>query len=456
MAKGLTVLSRLVTETLSGQSRARYTMKTALQAIAFKSQTHPKHQFENLYGLLNSDLLIQSWGQINKRSAAGVDGITAIHYRPKLAENIERLTEQLKSKRYRVDDVKRINIPKSNGKTRALGLPTLNDKIVQQSVSQILQSIWESEFLCNNYGYRPNKSAHQAVHSLTLNLQFKGYGYIVEADIKGFFDNMSHDWLMKMLKLKIKHQAILNLINQWLKARIVTPEGQKIKPTSGTPQGGIISPILANIYLHYALDIWFEKQVKPKMKGRAMLIRYADDFVVAFQYQHDAKRFYKVLAKRLNKFNLAVAPEKTHLKRFSRFHPSGAPNKRFGFLGFEFYWDKDHKGEARLRRCTSRSKHKGMLNELYLWIKQNRHKRLNTSMVELRRKLIGIQNYFGLPDNSRSLGSLYNFVLHSLYKWLNRRSQRHSFNWKGFKDMLRYFQIEPLRVSKRAILVDWY
>ena len=235
----------------------------------------------------------------------------------------------------------------------------MEDKLVQQSVSQILQSIWENEFLRNNYGYRPNKSAHQAIHSLTLNLQFKGYGYIVEADIKGFFDNMSHQWLIRMLNLKIKDKAILNLINQWLKAKVQLPNGQKIKPASGSSQGGIISPILANIYLHYALDLWFE-----------------------------------------------------------------------------CYWGKDHQGEPRLKRVTSRKKHKLMLSTLYQWIKQNRSKRLNILMPKLKRKLVGIQNYFGLPDNSKSISRIYNFVLHSLYKWLNRRSQRHSFNWRGFKDML--------------------
>lgn len=431
-------------------------MTTTLQAIAFKTQTHPKHQFENLYGLLNSDLLYQSWGQLNKQSAAGIDGVTTQDYQQRLTENIDKLNQQLKSKRYRANAVKRVEIPKANGKTRNLGLPTVEDKLVQQSVSQILQSIWETEFLPFNYGYRPNKSAHQAIHSLTLNLQFKGYGYLVEADIKGFFDNISHNWLMKMLSLKIKDKALLNLINQWLKAKVQLPKGQKIKLTSGSPQGGIISPILANIYLHYALDLWFEKQIKPRMKGRAMLIRYADDFVTAFQYRQDAQLFYRILGNRLRKFNLELAKDKTHLKRFSRFHPSGHPDRSINFLGFECYWGKDHQGEPRLKRVTSRKKHKTMLSELYQWIKQKRSKRLNILMPMLKRKLVGIQNYFGLPDNSKSISRIYNFVLHTLYKWLNRRSQRHSFNWHGFKDMLGYFQIKPLRVSKRLITVDWY
>jgi group II intron reverse transcriptase/maturase len=399
-------------------------------------------------------LLHRSWGQINKKSAAGIDGITSSDYLPRLSENITCLQNSLKQKTYRASDVKRVLIPKSNGKLRPLGLPTLNDKIVQQGVSQILSSIWENDFLRSSYGYRPAKSAHQAVHSLNLNLQFGGYGYIVEADIKGFFDNMNHNWLMKMLKERINDEALLKLIGQWLKARIKTPEGNYIKPIKGTPQGGVISPVLANIYLHYALDLWFEKCVKPSLKGKAMLIRYADDFVVAFQYRDEARAFYQGLPERLREFDLEVAPEKTHIKRFSRFHPSRTRN--FQFLGFEFFWGVDRNGEPRLKRQTAAKKHKAMMTDIYCWIKNNRSKRLNILMPMLRRKLIGVQNYFALPDNGRSVSSLYNHVLHCLYKWLNRRSQKRSFNWNGFKDMLRYFQIHPMRVSKRYIAVDWY
>ncbi len=402
----------------------------------------------------NSDLLIQSWGQINKQSAAGIDGVKPSDFKQRLPENIKRLRDQLKQKTFRVGDIKRVYIPKSNGKLRPLGLPNMDDKIVQQGVSQILESIWEQDFLPNSYGYRPRKSAHQAIHSLKLNLQYKGYGYIVEADIKGFFDNMDHPWLMTMLSQRIEDKALLNLIKQWLKARIKTSDKGFEKPSSGTPQGGVISPILANIYLHYGLDLWFEKRVKPTLQGRAMLIRYADDFVVAFQYRHEAAKFYRELPKRLKKFNVDVAPEKTNLKRFSRFEPG--KTRCFQFLGFEFYWDNDLNGKARLRRRTAAKKHKATRQMFYDWIKQNRHKRLNRFMPILKRKLKGFGNYFALLDNSRSVNDVYNFVLHSLYKWLNRRSQKRSFNWLGFKEMLRYFQLEPLRVSKRFVMVDWY
>lgn len=429
-------------------------MTTELDNIAFKARTHPKHRFQNLYGLLNTDRLYQSWGQLNKQAAPGIDGITINNYQQRLPENINSLSRDLKQKCYRANDIKRIFIPKSNGKQRPLGLPTVDDKLVQQSVSQILLSIWEQDFLRNSYGYRPNKSAHQAVYSLGLNLQFKGYGYIVEADIKGFFDNLAHDWLMQMLRQRIDDKSMLNLINQWLKARIKSPDGIFTKPSSGSPQGGIISPVLANIYLHYALDLWFEKKVKPKMHGRCMMIRYADDFVCAFQFAEDAGRFYKVLPKRLKKFNLDVAEDKTSLMRFSRFHVGR--KRHFVFLGFEFYWGVDANGKARLRRRTAVKKQKATLSEYYQWIKTKRSLKLREWLPQLKRKLLGFRNYFGLPDNSRSLSNLYSYVLHTLYKWLNRRSGRQSYNWSNFKKMLTYFQIEVLKVSRRNVLVDWY
>jgi group II intron reverse transcriptase/maturase len=429
-------------------------MTTTLNNITFKAHTHPKHRFQNLYGLLNTDRLYESWGQLNKQAVPGIDGLTINSYQQRLSENINRLSLALKQKCYRANDIKRIFIPKSNGKQRPLGLPTVDDKLVQQSVSQILQSIWEQDFLRNSYGYRPNKSAHQAIHSLTLNLQFKGYGYIVEADIKGFFDNLDHDWLMEMLKQRIDDSAILSVISQWLKARIKSPDGVFTKPTSGSPQGGIISPVLANIYLHYALDLWFEKKVKPAMEGRCMMIRYADDFVCAFQFSKDAERFYRVLPKRLKKFNLDVAEDKTSLMRFSRFHVGR--KRHFVFLGFEFYWGTDANGKARLRRRTAVKKQKATLSEYYQWIKAKRSFKLKEWLPQLKRKLLGFKNYFGLPDNSRSLANVYSYVLHTLYKWLNRRSGRVSYNWSDFKKMLTYFQIEVPKVSKRSVLVDWY
>lgn len=429
-------------------------MTTALDAIAFKAQTHPQHRFQNVFGTLNADALYRGWANLNKQSAPGIDGVTAAQYEAQLADNIHTLADRLKQGHYRAGTIKRVFIPKGNGKLRPLGLPTLDDKIVQQSVSEVLQSIWEQDFLRNSYGYRPHKSAHQAVHGLQLNLQFRGYGYIVEADIKGFFDNMDHAWLMRMLRQRIDDQRLLSLIGQWLKAPIRTPEGACEKPHKGTPQGGVISPVLANIYLHYVLDLWFEYKIKPALQGRAMLVRYADDFVVAFQYHRDAEDFYRALGPRLATFGLELAPEKTALKRFTRFQPGYA--RRFEFLGFEFYWDTDRSGEARLRRKTAPKKHKAALQTLYDWIKRHRHQRLSTLIAGLKRKLAGFYNYFALVDNGSSVWRVFSHVLQSLHKWLNRRSQRRSFTWQGMKEMLAQFGMRPPRIYKLKVAVDWY
>ncbi len=430
-------------------------MTTALQAIAYKAMTHPKHVFQNLSALLDEGLMFESWGQLKKGAASGIDNIDAARYFKQLSTNVKGLVDKLKRGAYRANRIKRVYLDKATGGQRPLGLPTLEDKIVQQSVAQILSGIYEADFLPNSYGYRPKRSAHGAIYSLRLNLQYKGYGYVVEADIKGFFDTVDPAWMQRMLQQRIDDKRLLSLIQQWMKAEVVEPTGQVVKPTQGTPQGGVISPVLANIYLHYVLDLWFEKVVKPRCRGRAMLIRYCDDFVVAFQLRHDAEAFYRVLPKRLGKFNLALAPEKTRLIRFSRFHPG--KRRCFHFLGFEYYWSKDRKGEARLRCRTSTRKQRKLMSSLYQWIKLNRHKRVGVLLMELKRKLVGIANYFGLPDNSRSLNRLNGHVVRSLYKWLNRRSQRHSYNWLGLKALLANYAIKPMRVWKRPhVIVDWY
>ncbi|MDH5217408.1 MAG: group II intron reverse transcriptase/maturase [Gammaproteobacteria bacterium] len=430
-------------------------MTTALQAITYKAQTHPGHVFQNLSALLEEDLLYESWGQLKKNVAPGIDGVDAQTYSEELSTHITTLTDKLKRGAYRANRIKRVYIDKASGGQRPLGLPTLEDKLVQQSVAQILSGIYEADFLPNSYGYRPKRSAHGAIHSLRVNLQFQGFGYLVEADIKGFFDTVNHSWLQRMLKQRIDDKRLLTLIQQWMTAEVVEPSGKVSKPDQGTPQGGVVSPVLANIYLHHVLDLWFEKVVKPKCQGRAMLIRYCDDFVVAFQLRHDAQAFYRVLPQRLAKFNLAIAPDKTQLIRFSRFHPG--KHRCFRFLGFEFYWSKDRQGEARLRCRTSTKKQHELMSSIYQWIKLNRHQRSNVLLPMLKRKLVGVANYFGLPDNSRSLIRLYRHTLHSLHKWLNRRSQRHSYNWAGLKALLGHFGIQPLRVWKRLnIVADWY
>ena len=292
-------------------------VQTSLQAIANKAASQPGYRFRNLYGMVNEEMLLDSWRYIRKDAAYGVDRVSAADYEQNLATKVHQLVEDLKEKRYRAQLVRRQYIPKANGKVRPLGIPATQDKLLQLAVKRILEAIYEQDFYRCSYGYRPNIGALDAVDKLTLKLQFGKYHYVVEADIKGYFDNIDHQWLLKMLARRVDDQALLRLIAKWLKAGVLETDGQVVQPSTGTPQGGIISPILANVYLHYALDEWFQKVVKPHCRGEACLIRYADDFVCAFENQADAQRFHEVLGKRLGKFGLELSAEKTQVIAFS-------------------------------------------------------------------------------------------------------------------------------------------
>jgi group II intron reverse transcriptase/maturase len=398
--------------------------------------------------MLNENFIAESWVELNRKSAPGFDRVTAKDYARNIKGNIENLVERLKKKHYRAKLVKRVFIPKGNGKMRPLGMPVTEDKLLQKSVARILTAMYEQEFLGCSYGYRPGKGALDAVQDVTINLQRKKFAYIVDADIKGFFDSIDHDWLIKMLELRINDKAFIGLIRKWLKAGILTPEKMVIHPVTGTPQGGIVSPILANIYLHYALDLWFEKVVKRHCEGEVYLCRYADDFVVSFQYARDAEAFYKVLGKRLNKFGLELAEDKTRIIKFTRFRKeSGA---RFDFLGFEFSWGIDRKGLDVIKRRTSRKKLKVSLNNFKEWCKEIRNCRLRKIFGLLNSKLRGYYNYYGVIGNFDSLREFFSQAMKMLYKWLNRRSQRKSFNYKGFNEMLKHYAIEKPRINNVA------
>jgi len=424
-----------------------YHKPTSLRGIAKTASFNKQHRFRNLASSLTPEFLKLGWQRLNKQAASGVDGITANDYQRNLDENLQQLSWRLKSKRYKAKLVKRKYIPKENGKERPLGIPALEDKIVQSACALLLNAIYEQDFLNMSYGYRPRRDAKLAVSELTFQLQYGVYGYVVEADIKGFFDNIEHDWLLKMMSLRIADKAFLQLIAKWLKAGVLEPDGLILHPETGTPQGGIVSPILANIYLHYALDIWFEKVVKQHCDGKAIICRYADDWVCAFQYQRDAQRFYDVLPKRLEKFNLSVEPSKTNKIRFSRFHPG--MKRHFVFLGFEFYWEIDRSGESRMMKRTARKKLEAALQRITLWIKKARHLPKRTFFKALNRRLIGHYNYYGMRGNSRSIWRFFNAVIERCYKWLNRRSQRKSFTWKKFMLLVNYVGIAKPRITQK-------
>jgi group II intron reverse transcriptase/maturase len=397
---------------------------------------------------LDAELLLYCWHGLNKKAASGVDDVTAQEYEQELEFNIKALAERLKTKRYRAKLVRRCYIPKENGGERPLGIPALEDKLVQLACAKLLNAIYEQDFLACSYGYRPGRGAKDAVMDLGFNLQYGKYGHVVEADIKGFFDNLDHDWLLEMLSLRIDDKALLHLIGKWLKAGILDTDGQIQHPVTGTPQGGIVSPVLANVYLHHALDLWFERVVKKHCAGEALIIRYADDFVCAFRYRDDAERFYRALPKRLEKFQLQVAPEKTRILRFSRFHP-GLP-KQFTFLGFELYWDNDRTGDLRVMKRTARTKLQGAKRRMKAWIRANRHLPGREFIIGLNRRLVGHYNYFGLRSNLKSLNSFYTWSVKCAFKWLNRRGgKRSSFNWSQFNVALKKLKVVLPRITEK-------
>jgi len=422
-------------------------MQTSLRGIAKKAQEQKKHRFGNLYEMLNEENLHDSWRYIKKDAAYGVDRVSAREYEENLEENIRRLVGRLKRKSYRAKLVRRQYIPKGEGKFRALGIPATEDKLLQLAVKRILEAIYEQDFLRCSYGYRPKKGALDAVDKLTVKLQFGRYNFVVEADIKSYFDNIDHEWLVKMLEERIDDRALMQLIKKWLKAGILDTDGKVKHPVTGTPQGGIVSPILANVYLHYALDLWFHKVVKKHCRGEACLIRYADDFVCAFQYQADAERFYEALGKRLGKFGLEVSAEKTRIIPFHRRPPSG--QSHFQFLGFEFYWGEDRRGKPHLKRRTSRKKLRNSIKRFTEWCKKNRNLKPRALFRRLNAKLRGYYNYYGVFGNYDSLKQFFDQVKRILFKWLNRRSQRRSYNWKGFSQLLEHYRIEQPRIKRR-------
>jgi len=449
MGKGVTVVRSPQRQLAPDEVGPGIDEPTFLRALSTKAGTAKAHRFQNLYGCLNESLLHHAWTSLNKRGAPGVDKVTIAQYSENLDENIKHLVERLRRDEYRSRLIRRKYIPKGEGKERPLGIPVVEDRLLQAAARHLLEAIYEQDFLPISYGYRPKVGAQQAVKDLNHELQFGRYGYVVEADIKGFFDNIDHDWLLRMLGQRVDDKPFLGLIGCWLKAGILERDGSILHPFSGTPQGGVISPVLANIYLHYVLDVWFEKRVKPNTDGEAYMIRFADDFVCAFQYRREAQRFYRELPGRLARFGLQVAPEKTCVHRFSRFHPSRT--RRFTFLSFEFYWEADTKGIPRAWRRTSRKRLRGSIKACKEWLKKHRHIPLPLLMETMIRKVRGHYNYFRAIGNVASLWTFNVGVVKLLHKWLNRRSQRRSLTWGQLKRVLESYRFPTPTEAMQAL-----
>lgn len=423
-------------------------LQTSLRGIAERARRDGKAQFRDLYRLLNEGNLRDCFYQLRKSAAPGVDHVTFGEYERDLDANLADLVGRLVAKQYRAKLVRRKYIPKANGKRRPLGIPALEDKLLQLAVARVLEAIYEQDFLDCSWGYRPKRGPREASRVLANRLYRGSIGWVVEADIRGYFDNISHPWMIRMLQERIADGALLHLIEKWLKAGVLEEDGTVMHPATGTPQGGIVSPILANIYLHYALDLWFERRVRKSAGGDVFMMRFADDFVCAFQYRVDAMRFEKELRERLGKFGLSVADEKTRMLQFNR--RVKEPNDSFEFLGFEFRWVTRRSGEAGVRRRTSPKRLHASVRAFTEWIKKYRHTRLPMLMATLQSKFSGYWNYYGVRGNMEMLNRFHQQCRKLLYKWLNRRSQKRSYTWEELTAMLEKFQIPSPRIVETA------
>ena len=424
---------------------------TKLALIAQRARQEPQCQFTSLAHLLDERFLAACYHRLGRDRASGVDGVTWKEYGEHLEENLRDLVTRMKAKRYSPQPAKRVYIPKDEHSQRPLGLPALEDKIVQVGIAKILEAIYEADFLDCSYGFRPGRGCHQAVNAVDKTIMTQPINHLIDADIKGFFDNVSHLWLMKFLQVRIKDPSLLLLIQRFLKAGYLEA-GKIVATEQGTPQGGNLSPTLSNIFLHYVLDLWFEKRLKRQVQGVCFLVRYADDFVCMVQHRDDAQNMLQMLRERFTQFDLVLHPEKTRVISFGRYERRNAQwQKRrantFDFLGFTHYCDASRWGKFIVGRQTSRKKFRKKCQELRMWLKAVR----STIPVQewwsvLKAKLTGHYQYYGVSGNMRGIARFYHFTLGLVLKWLNRRSQRHSFSWDGFRTYLGHYPLPKPRI----------
>lgn len=428
-------------------------MITKLERIAKIAKERPKEKFTSLMHLINEESLIECHNELKGNRAVGVDGVSKDNYGKNINANIRRLVEQMKAFKYIPKPVRRVHIPKAgSNKKRPLGIPSHEDKIVQMGINKILTCIYEQEFIHNSFGFRKNKGCHDALRTLNNYLNNGKINYVVDADIKGFFDSVNHKWLMKFLEHRIIDKNFLRYISRFLKSGVME-NGIFHKSYDGTPQGGLISPTLGNIYLHYVLDLWFEKVVKKYCKGEAYIVRYCDDFVCCFEYKNDVDRFYNALIKRLRKFSLEIAEEKTKIIEFGkRAYYRNKNNKvsekigTFDFLGFTHYCSCSLKGRFRVKRKTSSKKFRSSMMKVNEWIKANMHLPVDILIHKLNRKLIGYFRYYGVTDNYRSISKFKDDIQRKLFRALNRRSQRRSYNWEEYRELLKIYKLAKCKI----------
>ena len=422
-------------------------METKLERIASKSANTQRPEFTSLYHLINKELLMQCHKEADGNKAVGIDEITKREYSENLEGNIENLVDRLKRKSYKPMPSLRVYIPKSNGKMRPLGIACYEDKIVQLALKKILEAIYEPKFLNCMHGFRANRRCHTAVKELYDRINIGKITRVVDADIKGFFDHMKHEWILKFLNYYIKDKNILRLVKKYLKAGIID-NGQLVKSDEGTAQGNIISPVLANIYMHNVLTLWFQYIIAKECKGECFLVVYADDFIAGFQYPWEAERFYEQLRSRMAKFGLELEENKSRIVESGRYLASLKAKRgestrlgTFDFLGFTFYCGRTTKGNPWIMPKTSSKKFRQKVKEIKIWLYNNKEQKLGKLMYMLNVKIVGHYRYYGISFNSRMISNYKQQVRELLYKVLNRRSEKKSYTREGFIEMMKYYKL---------------
>ena len=412
-------------------------MEPETKGIRYQSATYPAVQ--NLMHNVSEQTLMAEHRKQARKKATGIDGVDKTAYDENAEENIRELVIKMKKFQYRPQAVRRTYIPKANGKMRPLGIPAYEDRLVQGVMAGLLNEVYEVRFLDCSYGFRPKRSGHDVVRYINQTIMTKKVNYALEADIKGFFDNVDHDWLMKFLEHDIQDKNFLRYIKRFLIAGIM--EGtERTDSDRGTPQGGLISPVLANVYLHYVLDLWFEKAVKPKLRGEAYYVRYADDFLILFQYENEARAVMEALKSRLSKFSLEVAEDKTRILPMGRFKGT---KEDFDFLGFTFYNTKTRGGKYRLGVRTSKKKLKAKRQAAKAWLHTRLTKPVAETMKLLAAVIRGHCSYYGINGNFHAIQSFWKYLKYSTYRMLNRRHQKRSMKLDKFLRIWNYYVKEP-------------
>lgn len=423
-------------------------MGTKLARIAQLSKENPDMVFTSIGHLINKELLMECHKTMDGKKAVGIDGVTKEDYGRNLEENLDKLVGRLKQKSYKPQPARKVEIPKDNGKTRPLSIYCYEDKLVQEALKRVLEAVFEPHFYDEMWGFRPNRGCHKAIQSLNVMLEKRPTSYVLDADIKGFFDHINHDWAVRFIESRIKDPNIIRLVRRMLKGGILEDYRYE-KTEEGSGQGSVCSPIIANIYMHYVLVWWFKEKMQPRFRGYSGLTVYADDFVVVFQYKDDAERFYEHLKKRMEHFGMALEENKTRLIEFGRFAEErcakkGRKPQTFTFLGFTHYCSHGRNGKFRVKRKTSKKKFAKKCKEVHRIIRDMRTRRLAVIIKKMNQILVGYYHYYGITDNIDSLRNFRRQMRKSLFKWLNRRSQKKSYTWEQFDDMLRTYPLaEP-------------